>query len=557
MFPQAWKQFSLNSRNRSLLVFIIVCFVIYARRPDKILNPQPYAEDGSIFIYQAIEDPVGSLLTPFAGYLHFVPRIVTGLSLLAGMSAAPLLMDLSSLVISAFCISYLAWVRFRFLISNDWIRYMLCILIACIPSNGEIIMNITNIQWFLGFYLTLWALDQWQNFDIVETRQRASSILESGIATISNLSTAIGFLLLPILIHVALKRSRAAKSRRFTVLVAIPIMGSLIQFLVFALASRFLEGNSDDLVSAFHLSTAIMTNMVYENSTYIPAGTVLYIATIFVLAFSAITYSFVRTPIGRNVRGWLMVLPGAFILATGVFRTIANAGRYYFFPSALLLILTVASFQSLKRKRAQVFAVLLLVIVGTNFMVHYMIPPSSDFKFQSYAKFYDPNGGSFIYAPIPPFAGYQGAGGWFCPIPASPVEIESSISPATTYQTGSIVLDIALAYPSATPLDIKYPDLSVNKANTTFVFLRGWTVGVTDPVNVFVVVDGVQAFPTSFHLNWLWGGTAPQGWDDSGWVGTITLSGLSVGWHVVSFLILTQEGENYVATTKLFLDVYE
>jgi len=472
------------------------------------------------------------------------------------MPVAPLLMDVSSLVISAFCISYLAWIRFRFLIANDWIRYILCILIACIP-NTEVFMNITNIQWFLGIYVTLWALDQWQNFETVETRQRASSTLESGMATVSNLSTAIGFLLIPILIYVALKRLRPAKSKGFAVLVVIPIIGSFIQFLVFAMVPRFLEGNSENLVSAFHLSTGIMTNLVYENSTYIPAGTVLYILAIFVLAFSTVTYSFVRTRIGRDVRGWLLILSGAFILAMVFFRTgIASVDRYFFFPSALLLILIVASFQSLKRKRAQVFAIILLAVVGTNFAVHYMIPPSPDFKFQSYAKFYDPNGGSFIYAPIPPWAGFQDMGGWFCPIPASPVKIASSINLTTTYQAGSVILNVALAYPSDVRLGVSNSDLSVDKTNTTFVFLRGWTVGVTDPVNVFVIVDDVQAFPTSFGLNWYWGGTAPQGWDNSGWIGTITLSGLSIGWHVVSFLVLTQSGVSYIATTKLSLNVY-
>jgi hypothetical protein len=472
------------------------------------------------------------------------------------MPVAPLLMDVSSLVISAFCISYLAWIRFRFLIANDWTRYILCILIACIPNN-EVFMNITNIQWFLGIYVTLWALDQWQNFETVETRQRASSTLESGMATVSNLSTAIGLLLIPILIYVALKRLRPAISKGFAVLVVIPIIGSFIQFLVFASAPRFLEGNSEDLVSAFHLSTGIMTNLVYENSAYIPAGTVLYILAIFVLTFSTITYSFVRTRIGRDVRGWLLILSGAFILAMGFFRTgIAGAGRYFFFPSALLLILIVASFQSLNRKRAQVFAIILLVIVGTNFVAHYTISPSPDFKFQSYAKFYDPSGGSFIYAPIPPWAGLQGVGGWFCPIPASPAKIASSISLTTTYRAGSVILNVALAYPGDIRLSINNSDLSVNKTNTTFVFLRGWTVGVTDSVNVFLIVDGTQAFPTSFRVSWLWGETAPQGWDNSGWIGTITLSGLSVGWHVVSFLISTQSGVSYIATTKLSLDVY-
>ena len=51
--------------------------LLVVRRADALTNPQFWAEDATIFFKTAFEQPtLASLLAPYAGYLHLVPRCV-------------------------------------------------------------------------------------------------------------------------------------------------------------------------------------------------------------------------------------------------------------------------------------------------------------------------------------------------------------------------------------------------------------------------------------------------------------------------------------------------
>jgi hypothetical protein len=60
----------------SLLILIVCAGVYYIRCPSITYNPGLYAEDGPIFLHQAIGEGVGSLLSLYAGYSHLLQRIV-------------------------------------------------------------------------------------------------------------------------------------------------------------------------------------------------------------------------------------------------------------------------------------------------------------------------------------------------------------------------------------------------------------------------------------------------------------------------------------------------
>ncbi len=60
-----------------------------ARRPDALFSAQPWAEDGGVFLTQAISNSWGSLLIPYAGYLHTFPRLLAMISLIFGYQELP------------------------------------------------------------------------------------------------------------------------------------------------------------------------------------------------------------------------------------------------------------------------------------------------------------------------------------------------------------------------------------------------------------------------------------------------------------------------------------
>ena len=569
-----------------MLLFATLCLLIFIRRPDRIFVEQPWAEDGPVFIDQAVMSPVFALFTPYEGYLHFVPRIVTGASLLAGMTMAPLLMDVSSLVISASCISYLALKRFRVLIRNDWLRYVACVLIVSLPlMSGEVFLNITNIQWFMIIYLTLWAMDQWLNYETIKTRNFTLSLFESSIATITQLTTVYGFLLIPMLSWIGLKRLRTDGFRAAsTALVIMPFIGASLQFAVFtktvldlgAIHPYLFANLLHPMITFLRISTIIakqvsiiITKLVYAD-TFSLFETLGFRPMYFIAAAAiALFVSFlVRIRECRRVNILLFFLFGCSILATGIFRGgygsntpifLQGGERYVYYPLTLMLMVLLTNVQYLRKRGTQVFGIVLLVLVIFNCAAYFSIAPLPDFKFQSFAQFYDSNGSSLIYAPIPPFAGIQGENGWFTAIPASPKGIASEIMQSELVQRGGpFVLDFAMSYPNGKLLHTTHSIIPLNKTDTTFVFLTGEVTGISDHMNAFLVVDNSQAFPTAFGIDWMsYWGQAPQGWDRSGLMGTITIAELSIGFHEVSIWILADNGTYYTASTVLVLNIYQ
>jgi hypothetical protein len=139
-------------------VFAFACLTVIARRPGSVLNPQFYAEDGRVFFQDAYNTGWwSSLLRPYGGYFHAVPRLGAALALLVPLSFAPLMLNLIAIVGQALPASLLISRR-----SARWggLRYR-CILAATylvLPNLSELGTNITNVQCFLalsGFLLVV------------------------------------------------------------------------------------------------------------------------------------------------------------------------------------------------------------------------------------------------------------------------------------------------------------------------------------------------------------------------------------------------------------------
>jgi len=60
----------------SLVAVLVAALVVFLRFPDALVHPQLFAEGGYVFFAGAYTDGLSSVLKPYAGYLHFVPRLV-------------------------------------------------------------------------------------------------------------------------------------------------------------------------------------------------------------------------------------------------------------------------------------------------------------------------------------------------------------------------------------------------------------------------------------------------------------------------------------------------
>src|SRR5712692_9123288 len=86
----------------SLSVF---CLLIL-RRPDAILNPQFWAEDGVVFFHDQLDIGfVQALFNAYAGYLHVIPRSIAGFASVFPVAAHPLIYNVCALAIAALSLS--------------------------------------------------------------------------------------------------------------------------------------------------------------------------------------------------------------------------------------------------------------------------------------------------------------------------------------------------------------------------------------------------------------------------------------------------------------------
>jgi len=125
-------------------LFLFACLVVVSRRPDAVLHPQFWAEDGRVFFQEAYN--LGgwhSLFRPYAGYFHTVPRLGAWLALILPLAMAPLILNLIAIAIQALPVNLLLFSR-----SSAWGSLRYRALLACIylvlPNMREIGANIAN-----------------------------------------------------------------------------------------------------------------------------------------------------------------------------------------------------------------------------------------------------------------------------------------------------------------------------------------------------------------------------------------------------------------------------
>lgn len=119
--------------------------ILFARRPDMVLNPQFWAEDGPVFFAQARAHGAAALLEPSAGYYHTVLR---GVAWIAG-HFDPLLAPALFVAAAAFLTLYVAALTQspRFALPSS-AGYALAIVL--VPDAREVLLNLTNLQWILA-----------------------------------------------------------------------------------------------------------------------------------------------------------------------------------------------------------------------------------------------------------------------------------------------------------------------------------------------------------------------------------------------------------------------
>jgi F0F1-type ATP synthase assembly protein I len=201
--------------------------VLFSRRPEMFLHPEFWAEDGQIFFVPADIEGVHALVTPYRGYHLFLLRLIAAEA--AGLDAR--------WVPAAYFAANLATILFiavaLFSPRIDLPYPAGCALaIAFLPHSGEVIGNLTNLQWLSALGL-VWLLIAREPFN---TRQLITDLLLAGV---TGLTGVFSVLLMPLFVWRAWRR----KTRASALLASILVITAAVQFWEFVHSARILPAS--------------------------------------------------------------------------------------------------------------------------------------------------------------------------------------------------------------------------------------------------------------------------------------------------------------------------
>ena len=137
---------SVHGSSAAAWIAAALMITLYHARPY-VQVPQFWGEEGKVFFREAYEGGLSPILHTCEGYLHLYPRFTSFLATLLPLAWAPALAMLAALMGQGML--YLALWDPRLPLSY-WGRAGCTIAVALIPNGGEVILNLTNVQWFFG-----------------------------------------------------------------------------------------------------------------------------------------------------------------------------------------------------------------------------------------------------------------------------------------------------------------------------------------------------------------------------------------------------------------------
>lgn len=143
---------SRQAGSSALLWVALACTLLLAlRKPWALYSPQLWAEDGSIFLIQAEQLGWRAFIEPYNGYLHLLPRLVAWIAhLTADPACWPAIYNGLAFTISAALFARIAHPRVDLPAKPG-----LMLALVLVVGTGEVLINVTNLQWLTAFFLVL------------------------------------------------------------------------------------------------------------------------------------------------------------------------------------------------------------------------------------------------------------------------------------------------------------------------------------------------------------------------------------------------------------------
>lgn len=210
-----------------LLVAVgVVCYVL--RGVSRYQRPTFWAEDGEIFFTEVHKfGALDSILTPYAGYLHIIPRLIAIITLPVPLTWTPQAYDIAAVVVTLLAFALVLSPRLEWLLPSAPARAGTFFLLCVIPGYWEAYGNICNLIFIGGIALTLLALS-----DDPETR--GGRVGEIAALVLLGFSGPVVALIVPLFVY----RLWRCRSRQSLVALVVAVVAAVIQYTIFITSTR-------------------------------------------------------------------------------------------------------------------------------------------------------------------------------------------------------------------------------------------------------------------------------------------------------------------------------
>ncbi|MEX0768974.1 MAG: hypothetical protein WD029_10925 [Microthrixaceae bacterium] len=132
--------------------------VICLRRPSALTDPGLFAEDGAVFWLQSLTAGLSSILEPYNGYLHLLPRLIAAVGSWLPVAATPLFFACASAIVAVSACGLILSQRFAPLIPSYLARILVFALLLLMPRLTTVHLSLNSVLWWCGVALFLSCL---------------------------------------------------------------------------------------------------------------------------------------------------------------------------------------------------------------------------------------------------------------------------------------------------------------------------------------------------------------------------------------------------------------
>ena len=385
-----------------LAAIAITAALLVLRRPDAVLNPQFRAEDGYWFQQAHNYGAINALLSTYTGYFQTLSRLAAVIALSAPLAQAPLVLNLTALLVEASAALFLLSPRMRNL-GGLSLRCVLALLYLVVPRADEVHASITNAP----FNLALLA------FQVVIAEAPASwagRIFDVAVLVLMGLTGPFCILLFPVALLVA-----AARRQRWTI-VRLSVLGGCVIIQGLALLFTGHQRTHQNLGASFLGFCRIVAGQVVlpvlqgrnrlDHLAHSPATVALLAWLITTLAAVLFLYAFWRGSL--ELRSFilfaLLVLAASLAFPTpnptndhwGPMQTPGGATRYWYIPGLALMATFLWLLGSARAAGLRVLGAVLVCCMTFGATKHWQYGRLPDLHFAGYTQQFErlPSGSS-------------------------------------------------------------------------------------------------------------------------------------------------------------------